>query len=309
MLPESKHFPIDFVVAEPGQTARLTRNSLADLEPDAIARLGQKFGWKVTSAEGRWSVELEKGGAVRMVRAERTGGAGGGILRFMRVDAAAPKLEDFPELLRANARLAHAGHGIGVPGDPSRLVVTATLLEETADDDEIVAAVEAVACGGEAIGSGRIDSFDRRGYKIAPPSDAAGSWEDEILLRSLGGTGIAFQRNGPRAEILVRLDGGRSQKVHLFFDRVDSSGRQLVQMISICGSPGPEHFRMALGSNPTLAFATIGLAKIGQAEELVVLRTQLAHTADPEEILMGVSTLARIGDRLEHELTGGGDVR
>ena len=52
-----------------------------------------------------------------------------------------------------------------------------------------------------------------------------------------------------------------------------------------------------------------GVATLGGEEKLVVLRTQLARTADREEILVGITTVGQIADRLEVELTGGRDAQ
>jgi len=311
MLPESKRFPIDYVVAEPGETGRLTKAALRIQDDDPIVRLSKANGWPVEPGEGKWLVEVQIGGVLRRVQVDELGGASSGIVRFFHASDShqARTAEECAELLRRNSQIAYAGFGLGVPGEPGRVVVTATLLKETADDAEIVAALRSVAGGGEAVRAEPLNSFDRSGYKVAASGSAIGSWEDSILAASLGGTGIAFQRNGARADTLVRLDGGRTQRVYLFFDRADPDGRQVVQMISICGPARTEHYKMALGSNSSLAFATIALARIGPEENLVVTRTQLAETADPEEILIAITTLAQIGDRLESQLTGGKDVQ
>ena len=80
-------------------------------------------------------------------------------------------------------------------------------------------------------------------------------------------------------------------------------------MLSVCGPGNATHHGMALASNPTLTFAAVALAAVGGEENLVVVRTQLASTADPEEILVAVTTLGRIGDRIEQQITGGEDRR
>ena len=156
--------------------------------------------------------------------------------------------------------------------------------------------------------SGSLDQFDRSKYK--QPETVAEPWESMVLRDSLDATEIAWQMSGARGLAVLRLPGGRKQTVHLMFDRSDAEGDQLIQMISVCGpASDSELWRKSLVMNATMTSATMALAQIAGVENLVVLRTQLARTADREEILVGVTTVGQMADRLEIELTGGKDIQ
>jgi hypothetical protein len=319
VLPESKRFPIDVGMIEPpaSKTAHTEERDEAGgggsrlvVDEDSIARVAASRSWDVVVGDGKWVVTIDRAGATRRVQVEEGGGPGGGILRFTAfTQSAASTPDDQRNLLRRNARIAYAAFGIGIPSDPSKVVTTATLLKDTADDDEIAGALESTAFGGEPIEPRPLGEFDRSRYKLLPSTPEPGVWEAGILKRALEGTGVPFESRRERADTLFRLGGDRTQKVFVLFDRADSAGNQMLHMISVCGPAREEHYRMALGTNPRLAFAAIGLAEVGGEENLVVVRTQLAATADPEEVLVALSTLAQIGDRIEHQITGGEDLR
>jgi hypothetical protein len=292
-LPYDKRFPIEFemasaTAAEPRPAAR---SRPSDEPADAISRVARRYGWPVTGEAGRWVVDAGEG---RRVLAEIVSGARGALLRFRRpLPAGQLSAEQAAELLRKNARTAHAGFSVGPDG---RAMLVSTLLESSLDDDEVDAVLRSMIAGGEGVGVKPIASFDPSTYKT---SAEAGRWESEILRESLGRASIAFQLTGPHAVANVVLDGGRHQTVHLLFDRADAWGDQLVQLISFCAPATPEWQQKALSANTHLAFAALALAAFGQQESLVAVRTLLARTADPDELLATVRTLAQVAARVE----------
>lgn len=306
-LSEEKRIRIEFEVVDPGEVRPMRFAEAPVIEAaDPIVRAASTHGWNAIAGDGRWMVDVGTPESPRRVQIERIDADGTSLLRFVRPgDLVNPA--HFGDMLRKNGRIAHAGFGTSVDG--KRVMLTATLLEATADAEEITAALTAMASGGEPISTAALDGFDRSGYKLRHQSSDAGVWEDELLRRALSGTGVAFQRSGARAETLVRLADGRTQKVYLFFDRADSRGRQLISMLSICAPAKPMHYPAALAANATFAFATTALIPIGGEEHLVVVYTQLAETVDPEEVLLGIQRLAETGDRIEKSLTGGLDTR
>ncbi len=302
-LPLDKRFPIAFEMAathasEPKPTAR----SMSTDEPaDAISRIARRYGWPVAGDAGRWVVDAGEG---RRVLVERASGSRGSMLRFRRPLAAGVLTQaQEVELLRRNARTAHAGFSTGADG---RAMLVSTLLETTLDDAEVDAVLRSMVAGGEGVGAKPLGAFDPSTYKT---SAAPGDWENVVLRESLGRASIAYQLTGPHAVANITFEGGRHQVVHILFDRADAWGDQIVQSISFCAPPTPEWQHKALAANSNLAFAALALATFGPQESLVAIRTQLARTADPDEILATVMALAQIADRVESDVTGGKDLQ
>ena len=299
MLPESKRFPIEFELARAARpTATVAVAEAAPVvfaEPEELLpRICAAANLRCVGQPGRWLVEAAAGKQVAVARV-------GGLLRFTIAAGEAPAETAYADLLRRNAGFVAGGYGLVGP----QLVLTTTLLESTADDEEVLLALRSLAAGGEPVRIAPVGGFDRAGYKLEESP-----FEESIVRTALVASGIEAKMTGPaRGDCLVRLDGGRTQRVALFFDRADVEGRQVIQMVSVCGPAAPAHFRAAMTGNPTLAFASVGLAKIGAEENLVVTRCQLAKTADAEEVLIAVTTLAQVGDRIESQITGGEDKR
>lgn len=302
-LPHEKRFPIAFEMASSQHCAerREPAATATGETTDAISRVARRYGWPVTAESGRWVVDAGDG---RRVLAEKTDEASGTLMRFRRPLAQAqltPPQE--MELLRKNARTAHAGFSVSADG---RGLLVATLPAEALDDDEVDAVLRSMIAGGEGVGTRPLGAFDPSNYKT---SAEPGDWEKEILFESLGRAKIAFELTGPHATAAIDLDGGRHRGVHLLFDRADAWGDQVIQMISYCAPADPALHHRALAANASLAFAVLALAAFGQREGLVAVRTQLARTADPDALLSSVRALAQVADRVELELSAGKDDR
>jgi len=299
-LPSRKRFPIAFEVS----SAQGAAPRPAPLHPkggdqpeDAVSRVAVRCGWKVMRDGARWVVD--RGDGHRVLVESSTADARERLLRFrspLQETHVSPSQE--AELLRRNARTAHAGFAIGPDGRPA---LTASLVESTAADSEVEAVVRSIIAGGEVVGTKAIADFEPTAYRT--PADA-GAWEALILHESLGRSAIAFQFGGSRAVASLSLEGGRHKSVHILFDRADAWGDQLVQVISICAPAPPEWHHKALMANSKLALATFALATFGPLESLVAVRTLLARTVEPETLVDVVTNLARIAERAEGYLVG-----
>lgn len=306
-LPHEKRFPIAFEMASSqhaegrpalAPTAALTA---ANETIGAIARVALRYGWPVTGDSGRWVVDAGDG---RRVLTEKTDEASGTLLRFRRLLAPEPLTPPQEvELLRKNARTAHAGFSVGTDG---RGLLVATLPGETPDDNEVDAVLRSMIAGGEGVGTRPLGAFDPSNYKT---SSEPGEWEKKILFESLGRAKIAFELTGPHATATIALEGGRHRGVHLLFDRADAWGDQVIQMISYCAPADPAWHHKALAANASLTFAVLALAAFGQSEGFVAVRTQLARTVDPDGLLSSVKALAQVADRVELDLSDGKDDR
>jgi hypothetical protein len=299
-LPSRKRFPIAFEVSSAQGTAphAASQRPKGNEQPDdAVSRVAFRCGWRVTRDDTRWVVD--PGDGHRVLVESSSVGARERLLRFRRPlpdVGLSPSKE--AELLRQNARTAHAGFSIGAD---SRAALAASLAESIAGDSEIEAVIRSMIAGGEPVGTKAIADFDPTAYRTAADP---GTWEALILRESLGRAAIAFQFAGTRAVASLSLEGGRHKSVHVLFDRADAWGDQLVQVISISAPAPPEWHHKALCANAQLALGTFALATFGPLENLVVVRTLLARTLDPDVLLDVITSLARIAERAEGYLLG-----
>ena len=295
-LPARKRFPIAFEVAlAPGAGAAPARPRDREPSADAISRVAARCGWGVMHDGARWVVEPASD---HRVLVDVTGDEA--HERELRLSRPLPDVElgaaQEAELLRRNARTAHAAFSIGRDG---RAALTAALAGPMAGESEIEAAIRSIAAGGEAVGTKALADFDPTVYLT--PADA-GAWEALILRESLGRAAIAFQFAGARAVASLSLEGGRHKSVHILFDRADAWGDQLVQVISIAAPAPPDWHRKALVANSSLAPGAFALATFGPLESLVVVRTLLARTCAPETLHDVVAGLAGVAERAELHL-------
>jgi len=299
-LPSRKRFPIAFEISSAqGDAPRPVppRPRSGDQPADAVSRVSLRCGWNVIGDGARWVVE--SGDGHRVLVESSAAGARERLLRFRRpLQESQLSHSQESELLRRNARTAHAGFSIAPDG---RAALTASLVESAASESEIEAVIRSMIAGGEAVGTKAIADFEPTAYRTAADP---GAWEALILHESLGRAAIAFQFAGARAVASLSLEGGRHKSVHILFDRADAWGDQLVQVISICAPAPPEWHHMALLANANLALATFALATFGPLESLVAVRTLLARTVEPDTLLDVVTNLARIAERAEGYLVG-----
>jgi hypothetical protein len=302
-LPPRKRFPIAFEVSSTNGSPLRQETSGSATAPDpldTVSRVALRCGWSVTQDEARWVVD--PGDGHRVLVEGSAAGSREQLLRFRRpLPEATLSPSQAADLLRRNARTAHAGFSIGADG---RTALTASLVESTLGDGEVEAVLRSIIAGGEAVGTKSVADFDPTAYRTAAD---VGEWEALILRESLGRAAIAFQFAGPRSVASLSLEGGRHKSVHLLFDRADAWGDQLVQVISICAPAPPEWHRKALSANASLPLGAFALATFGPLESLVVVRTLLARTVEPDTLLEVVTGLARIAERAEGYLLGSRD--
>jgi hypothetical protein len=122
--------------------------------------------------------------------------------------------------------------------------------------------------------------------------------------------GLPYKRLANGYMFRVGLPGGRSQTVLMNCNSVQA-GVPLIRFITLCAPArdGGSNHEVFLRLNATLAHGAIGITDIGQEPFYVVTESQLVATADSEELVTAIRSLASTGDELEARLTGGADVR
>lgn len=136
-------------------------------------------------------------------------------------------------------------------------------------------------------------------------------FETETLMATVShALGMPYKRVSKGYLFRASLPEGRSQYVLMSFSGKDADGCDLIKFLTICApvGDGASHAEF-LRANPKLCYGGIGISRIEEQDFYVITNTQLVATADVEELVKSISYLARKGDELESQLTGGADVR
>lgn len=132
-----------------------------------------------------------------------------------------------------------------------------------------------------------------------------------MLQRVSQDLGLPYKKLANGYMFRLQLPGDRKQNVLMSFGGKDEDGAPLIKFVTLCApatDSGANH-EVFLRANPRLSYGAIGIAKIEGADFYVMTDTQLVETADTEELIKSIRYLARKGDELEHDLTGGQDIR
>ncbi len=104
--------------------------------------------------------------------------------------------------------------------------------------------------------------------------------------------------------LTVPLKGGRSQKVSVATSSSDSEGEQIIVIYTQCGPADPKRYEWALKQNLRMPYGAISIREIKDKPMFVMVDTQLARTAQADEIRKSVLELAKRADAIEKMLTG-----
>ena len=89
--------------------------------------------------------------------------------------------------------------------------------------------------------------------------------------------------------------------------RTDENRDYLISVYTVCGLYEPEIAMHALETNMSIDYGAFALNLHEGKKHLVMVDTQLAKTAQEEELLISIRTLAYIGDEWE-EVLGSNDL-
>lgn len=115
--------------------------------------------------------------------------------------------------------------------------------------------------------------------------------------------GVEPSGSGDTFRFKVSLDGGRSQKVAVFFGRHDSSGDDLVIIYSECGPANPKHYETVLRKNLMIPAGAFAIRNIQDTATLVVVDTMYASSATPSLLAKKIENIAALADSVEKSLT------
>ncbi|MEK6249131.1 MAG: hypothetical protein N2C12_13185 [Planctomycetales bacterium] len=124
------------------------------------------------------------------------------------------------------------------------------------------------------------------------------------LIKELGLTWTA-SKHGRAVE--VPLESDRKQRVTILMGQRDEQQNDLLVFVSVCGPVDEKHAVRLLQANTKLTHCAYAIRQIGEQKMYVTSATQLAATADTDELRMMLSAVAHAADRLEHLLNDGED--
>lgn len=212
------------------------------------------------------------------------------------------KQDQYENVLKSNPEIAYGSIGIKTIEGKDYFVLSDSLLLETLDKEELDRGIFSLIQNGERLSDLDEIKVEKRKFKQSRDTE----WEKELINKSISGKKITLMEtdNKKKIKLKVNLPDNRTQKVLVKFDKRDKDYNQLIVIWSIGGVIDSNYYEWALKQNSEIGYGAIGISQVGGKDYFVVVDTQLARTADPEEIGRAIVEVATKGDWLEKQLTG-----
>ena len=124
-----------------------------------------------------------------------------------------------------------------------------------------------------------------------------------LLNEAFQDTSVEITECGDRFAVLVRLENGRQQTVHVEIGRDLEIGEAIIRAFSICGSATDQYYERALQLNATISHGSVAIQSIDGEPHFVMVNAYPRATCDPEEIRKSVLEIAIHSDEVEHLLS------
>ncbi len=115
--------------------------------------------------------------------------------------------------------------------------------------------------------------------------------------------GVEPARSGKSYEFTLSQDGGRSQKVAVYFGREDSDGGELVVIYSECGPATPKYYEAVLRKNLGIPAGAFAIRDVDGVPNFVIVDTMVAETVTPSALAKKIENIASRADIVEKSLT------
>lgn len=130
----------------------------------------------------------------------------------------------------------------------------------------------------------------------------------EVMRRIAEESGYEHEKIDAGWRIKMPMGEDRKQIVYVTFNGHDDDGNDLISFFSVCGEVLQTHAMDLLRFNSSLAYGAYAI-KTFQGKEYYVMRaTQLAATADTDELRNMLTYVGAYADDTERQLYKGGDV-
>jgi hypothetical protein len=134
----------------------------------------------------------------------------------------------------------------------------------------------------------------------------APEWFHHFINSICDRDGIPISAEGRKYKLTLHLETNRKQFVYIEMSRTDENRDYLISIYTVCGRYEAELAKHALETNMSIDYGAFAINLHDGKEHLVMVDTQLAKTAQEEELLTSIHTLAYIGDEWE-EILGSED--
>jgi serine/threonine-protein kinase len=128
---------------------------------------------------------------------------------------------------------------------------------------------------------------------------------DSLLREALAGIQASIRQSDDGYAVVIDLERGRTQEVHVEASSAPNTGERLIRLFSVCGPTNEQYFRLALEFNARLPHGTIAIERFEGHPHFVMVRTFLRATCEPDDIRHSVLDIANHADEIERRLTGG----
>ena len=128
-----------------------------------------------------------------------------------------------------------------------------------------------------------------------------------LVRRVLESGGWPVEESGDVWMVTIPVGPMRKQRVSIRFDRQDGSGNQMIVCASVCGPATEEQAMSLLRQNRQMVNGAFAIEPTEAGEMVVVEANHLADTTDPLELMRALTSLAWQADRVEEDMSDGGD--
>lgn len=202
--------------------------------------------------------------------------------------------------LQANATLAYGAFGLDHWQGQERVMLFKSLLLATLDPDELDTAIKGLIQLGSRLEVLKALPDKARAYKAGRDP----GWEHNLLTQALQGVPHTLEAQDNKFKVVLDTSPGRSQTVHVRFDRQDLDNHQMISLLSYGGGLDESMYALCLKDNAKAGYGAVAIAPLGGTPMFVACENHLAQSADPEELRAALLRIADRGDDLEAVITG-----
>lgn len=202
--------------------------------------------------------------------------------------------------LQANATLAYGAFGLDTWQGQERVMLFKSLLLATLDPEELDTAIKGLMQMGRRLEVLKALPDKARAYK----SGRDPGWEQNLLVQALQGVSHTLEAQVHKFKIVLATSPGRSQTVHVRFDRQDLDNNQMISLLSYGGGLDESMYALCLKDNAKAGYGAVAIAPLGGTPMFVVCENHLAQSVDPAELRAALLRIADRGDDLEALITG-----
>ena len=104
--------------------------------------------------------------------------------------------------------------------------------------------------------------------------------------------------------VILTLDNGRSQTVHVEETESATWSTQIVRVYSICGPADSSYYQRALELNSEVPHGSLAIERIDGVPHFVMLNSYLRSAINSVELRQSIHDIAQWADDVEQALTG-----